>query len=160
MTANKFDLKKIGRSKRAFCDHIVSLMLRNWSVKRSILFISDVRCTICNFCMLKQTSCCQNHVDTTCSWLVKCTGMLYIESLKTSFGYPRILERLFSSKLMPREKKYLTEISLSYESSFPQGIPTTSFEENSFFTPFSFQPQINFRQGRPEGVNGFYVLRN
>jgi len=30
--------------------------------------------------------------------------MLYIESLKTSFGYPRILGRLFSSKLMLREK--------------------------------------------------------
>lgn len=42
------------------------------------------------------------------------------------------------------------------------GILATSFEENSFFTlPPSFNPQINFCQGRPEGSSVFarYVIK-
>jgi len=57
--------------------------------------------------------------------------MLYIESLKTSFGYPCILGRLFSSKLMPREKKVFNGGIVKSRKFLPTG--NTEFREKFVF---------------------------
>lgn len=74
-----------------------------------------------------------------------------LESLKTSFrASPR--GRLLVQINGPWKKVFNGDIVKLREF---VSTGNTSLGENSFFAPSSFQPQINFRQGRPEGSTVF-----